>query len=217
MIRLLAVLLFVPTAALAEGAPPCPEEAALRDRVTALEAELAKAKGLRQLKSTEGYQKARWGASKAEVKKLYPAAKEHDGSLALTNKVAGKNALTVFVFSENKLTVAGVVLTERYMNKNSHLADYAELKSLLTKKYGEPATDETSWSQDLYRGDAEHYGMAVSVGHLRLWSTWETEKTSIELSCFGENFDVTVRVRYASKELESLREGAAERQDLSDL
>ena len=59
--------------------------------------------------------------------------------------------------------------------------------------------------------------MAISAGHLSLVATWESEDTNIELACTGENFDITLRVRYGSKVLKKLQEDTSEAEKMSDL
>lgn len=184
----------------------------------ALEAELAGIKKQTQLKSTEGYRNAKWGMSMAEVRKIFPKSVPREGSLLIANdSVAGKNAFTAFIFTKNKLTVAGSTLQEKYVNKNSYLNDYRQLQALLIKKYGQPEDDKEYWSQELYKDDPSQWGMAVSVGHLTLITTWKTDKTAVELSCTGEKFESTVKVRYASRELNALQEQEAEKETLKDL
>lgn len=199
-----------------EPAPTC-DCAALDAQVAKLTEEVDRLRGLRTLVSTDGVGKARWGMSPKQVKRKYPKLKETESGWMQQTSIAGLGAVQVFIYARDKLSIVGAVFTESYTNKNLHVNDYSKMKELLTKKYGEPASDDVHWSQDLYRGDAEHIGMALGMGHVRFITTWQTDKTSIELALHGNNFDVKHQVRYASRELEELQEQQAEAEKLDDL
>lgn len=92
-----------------------------------------------------------------------------------------------------------------------------KLKKLLTKKYGTPKEDKEFWSNDLYRDDLDHWGMAIAVGHLSYYATWETEKTAVEISLTGDNYKVTHKVLYQSRKLAELREADREAKQLEEL
>jgi hypothetical protein len=170
-----------------------------------------------EFRSTEGHGETRWGMTKADVLAVVPDAKEVRGALTADGTVAGKSATTLYLFADDRLTLAGVFFNLKYVNRNNYINDYRELQSLLSKKYGPPRKDETLWSQDLYRKTPQEWGMAIAAGHLVLVSVWETEKTKIELGCTGENFKITLRIRYASKELESLQKRQQEAEKLKGL
>lgn len=152
--------------------------------------------------STEGYRDTKWGMTAQQVRQVYPDAKEVGGTLMLAGEVGGKEAATGFRFAADRLAQVVVVFTKEYVNKNSYTDDYRELKALLSEKYGSPKDDSADWSDRLYADDPSKVGMAVSVGHLRLQVVWETQLTRITLMCRGENFKVTLGLRYDSKEFE---------------
>ena len=164
-----------------------------------------------------GYKKALWGMTPQQVHKAYPKASDHDGSLIISGKTAGYDSTTVFFFTAKSLTAVGVMLTKQSMNANTYVNDYHQLQTLLTKKYGKPVGDSRHWSQDLYKNDPKHIGMAVSMGHLTLVSNWTRPKTKIELVCRGENFKVKVYIRYVSVALEGLKTQTDENEKLDDL
>jgi hypothetical protein len=171
----------------------------------------------KDFRSTEGYGETRWGMPKREVLAVVPGLKDAKTGLAMEGQVVGKSAIIVYVFAEDRLTIAGINFTEKYVNKNNYLVDYRELQGLLAKKYGPPKQEQTLWSQTLYRDRPDEWGMALSAGHVVMHTTWETEKTDIELSCRGEKFDITVQIRYASKELKDLQKRQSEKDKLKGL
>lgn len=89
------------------------------------------------LEALDGYQTAKWGMSKAQVKKLFPKSKIDGARLALVGKVAGFDATTVFLFAKDKLTHVNVLFKP---SSNVRGADdlYNVLEAALAKKYGDP-------------------------------------------------------------------------------
>jgi len=189
----------------------------LQEQVTKLEAEISELRRVHTLVSTDGVGKTRWGMSRAQVKRKYSEAQEADEGLARKIKIANLDAIQLFIFTQDKLSIVGVLFSESYTNKNHHLADYQKLQKLLEKKYGKALSTNTYWSQDLYRKNPKYIGRAVSKGDVQFISKWQTEKTDIELALFGNNFDVSLRIRYASRELKELQQQQNEADNLSDL
>lgn len=169
-------------------------------------------------RSAEGFQETRWGMSVEDVKTLFPLARPalKDG-LGLEGETAGKESLTAFMFAGGRLSTVGVMFPKKFVNANGYLDEYAELKGLLTEKYGKPADDSTDWRNRLYADDKSHWGTAVSVGHLRLTTQWETPLTRITLRCSGENFKVVLMIRYESKEFAPAAEAESRKGKLNQL
>ncbi len=60
------------------------------------------------------------------------------------------DCVVVYFFTNNLLTGARYYFTESHSNDNDYIYDYNSMKELLTKKYGEPTTDDDWWKDDLY-------------------------------------------------------------------
>ncbi len=178
-------------------------------RERAAEARMAAPKN--KLASTNGFRGSPWGATVSEVKthegpeRVY----ERDNTLTLVAEVAGVDAAVSFTFIDDKLVQGLYLITATYTNKNMYLSDYATFKQALTNLYGAPAQDGTLWLNDLYQHDPSQWGFAVSLGHLKYMSTWETAHTRIRLFLVSDNYDIRLMVRYTSRRHAGLIERAA--------
>jgi hypothetical protein len=143
-------------------------------------------------RSTEGYRDARWGMTMEEVKKVAPDAQaswRFPTSLVVFNdRVAGKPARVVFRFAEDRLIIVMVQFMETHPDsKSKYVNDYDEIEKVLTTKYGEPEKKVDDWS-----------------GHLIKFIAWSTDKTDVQLACRGDDRELGVTIRYASREFDAL-------------
>jgi tetratricopeptide (TPR) repeat protein len=167
--------------------------------------------------SDEGYGKSKWGQSRKTVRSLYPTAQlASDSTLFLKDQIGGSPAVVWFEFVSNKLVSVSIRQDAEHVNKSLYISDYQRLQQRLREKYG-PAEEDVNWLNSLYKEEPEQYGMAISVGHLRLSTTWETPKTHIRLACTGENFKLFVLISYTSRELDELRSKSELLRDLEKL
>ncbi|GAI82346.1 unnamed protein product [marine sediment metagenome] len=109
----------------------------------------------------------------------------------------------VTVFLQDKLYNTGYVFTGEHSNKNDYIRDYKNLKGILTKKYGKPKSDRTTWDNDLFKNDRSQWGLAVSIGHLSYGTMWETSNTYITLILNGDNYEITLLAAYDSRKLKN--------------
>jgi len=165
------------------------------------------------------FRSATWGMSKSEVMKLEKSklAQEETNSLAYQTDLAGFSTIAGYIFAGNKLTRGKYVLLENHTNRNDYINDYKKLKGLLTKKYGDPEKDKTIWKNDLYKDDYEDWGMAISVGHLIYYTTWNTDRTEVTLILTGENYSISTVIEYESVELSDVETELREKEKLSEL
>ncbi len=157
------------------------------------------------------FRKVRWGMSKAEV----IASEEHEfkivpgsGGEGLISKkkhrVANLDALIAYVFAEDKLIRAVYLFQEVHTNRNDYIMDFKNVKELLTKKYGEPVEDTVLWRSDLFKNDYDQWGTATSIGHTYFYSQWDAGETFVVTSLSGENYEITCKLEYSSKDLAEL-------------
>lgn len=172
-----------------------------------------------QSKRSSAFRKAEWGMSKDQVKKIenIKISQENEEMIAYKGELSTFDVLILYVFTKDKLVRGIYGITESHMNKTDHISDYSILKELLNKKYGEPTQDTKHWKKDLYRDDPQEWGLAISVGHLTLFTAWETENTEITMALTGDNFKITHKVQYQSKALGGLEDKAKEEEALDDL
>lgn len=134
-----------------------------------------------------------------------------------TGKISELDCVIVYFFTNDLLTGARYFFTEKHSNNNDYLYDYDGMKELLTKKYGVPKSDDDYWKNDLYKDDYSQWGFAISYGHYVKYATWENDKTEIEISITGENFDISHKIDYSSVELKDLKESANTTSAIEDL
>lgn len=168
--------------------------------------------------STDGFGKAKWGMSLRQVKRRYPGLTKN-GKNAYVKKasIAGMSAVRFFQFDAAKLTLAGYVITEKFSNNKTYIEQFRKLQQLLSSKYGDPIDARAVWSNEVYRAQPEHVGLALSQGYVKFYATWDTGKTGIELGLHGNNYQIQMHVRYHSVELEGLRSQIQQAAHLEDL
>ncbi len=161
-----------------------------------------------------GFRKTRWGMSKKEVEKAEGGKPdlEQGRVIAYSGTVVGLDTAIAYVFVKDKLVRARYAITEKHVNDNQYLDDYATLKAALTKKYGKPDDHQAVWKNNLYRDDPDNWGMAVAAGHLVFYDTWKQPGTRIDLVLSGNNFDVSLVAEYTSTKLEKLEDKLKKKQ-----
>jgi hypothetical protein len=144
----------------------------------------------------------KWGQTKQQIKQIEKAKLIGDTSATLVYKLTtcGFDALLGYNFTNNKLFRATYIFTEEHTNLNIFIDDYATIKILLMKIYGEPKEDKTDWSNDLLKNDRDKWGMAISMGQLAYFTTWENTSTIIALSLQKGDYSIKMSVEYLSKE-----------------
>lgn len=171
------------------------------------------------LRSKEGFRGAPWGSSMEFVKSQEPGefVGERDEIQMYKGTLNHLQVLIGYIFVDNKLVRAQYQVSERHSNKNLHIVDFEGLEELLGKKYGKPTKNQTVWANDMYQGDPQHRGMAISMGHLSEMRTWETRASTIALILSGDNFDVHLVVEYQGKKFKGLEEQKRQKGNLDDL
>ena len=158
-----------------------------------------------------------WGSNKKDAISKYGKPDfEGEGYIAYKYSLAGKSTLAGFYYLQDKLYLGAYVLTEEHTNNNAFIDDYNYFKNLLSKKYGDPEKDETYWKDDLFKDDYSNWGMAISIGHMIKYSTWNNEKTGIQCSIYGDNYDINCKIRYESIELKDWAKEIKEGEKLDD-
>ncbi|MEE9356474.1 MAG: hypothetical protein V3U75_12865 [Methylococcaceae bacterium] len=169
-------------------------------------------------KKNKDFRQADWGMTKEQVKKTENGkpVKEDDKTLAYQGKLLNLDCLIIYQFFDEKLTSSGYNIAKHHTNRNDYISDYDNLKDKLIEKYGKPLTEGDLWKNDLYKNDPQNWGLAVSIGHLIYLAKWETDRTDINLALAGDNFEITLALFYASKELRVLEEKARKKKTLGD-
>ena len=153
------------------------------------------------------FRKTNWGMSMEQVKATEgkKPGGESDTCIAYEVEIDAKDFICLYQFLENKLFFSGYNYKEEHINYNLYIDDYEDLKEILTKKYGKPIKDEEMWdslSEWELKAYKQNLGNSISVGFLTYFAFWETPTTRIELILDGDNYEINLRIRYISRELE---------------
>jgi len=176
-----------------------------------------------QKKLQYDFRKTRWGMS---MKDIIQAEGKPDTIMTLdahrklmiydNRTIASKKTLIGYILAYNQLVRANYLFKISHSNTNLYMQDYQEIKKLLQAKYGKPKEDEVIWLNDLYKDDPEHWGFAISMGHLRYFASWDLPRTEITLILYGDNFKINLRLEYVSKTLRDLEEKAKKESALEE-
>lgn len=142
-----------------------------------------------------------WGMTQDEViaSETEDLVEQSDEWLAYySTDVAGMSSDIGYKFESNSLVAAIYAFDEEHTNENDYINDFSDLKEALTSVYGTPSIDTITWKNDLYKDDPQDYGFAVSCGHLVYVASWKTPTTEISLVLHGDNFDISLGIRYQS-------------------
>jgi len=171
-----------------------------------------------------GFQATEWLDSPQEVirKQKIPKAERSwsEGTLSIlahSTRFTGEEALVGYIFVEKKLVRVSVIFTETYIQKLKLLRRFDSMERKLTRVYGEPDSDDTVWSGDLYRDDPDQYGMAVVTGDLMFRTLRTKSGLNILHILDGGNFKANHRLAYYTDETFEIEKSAAEAAQDSEL
>jgi hypothetical protein len=160
-----------------------------------------------QFRSTE------WGDPKYEVRAAEgEPVRDTDNQLGYLRELNGFPVYVRYDFKNRRLETASYIFTTVYTSsRNRYLRDFDFFQEKLRNKYGEPVSDNINWLNDTYKNEPNHYGLAISKGHLEYITFWETDTTRILHSLIGMNGNIQHVIMYAS--LEAINKSS---QDSSD-
>ena len=161
-----------------------------------------------------------WGMTSEEViasePKLDPIEKS-ENFIKFKTQILGKNVELAYLFVQNKLVGSTYKLEDNYINSRHFISTYQKFKTALAQKYGPAKKEEIIWLNDAYRNDGNKKGLALSLGHLEYFASWETPDTTIASSLKEENYYVNCSVAYSSKELSALQQEIKKEDEMDPL
>ena len=161
------------------------------------------------------FRKIRWGMNPDQVKATEGKPVSDDkGILVYDMTVDGYDVSLYYTFVDSQLVSAMYAFKVKHNNPQDYLDDFTKVKAILQQKYGAPKLDKVDWKDNLYKGDPEHWGLAVSVGALAYSTVWENSSTQIGEALWGDKFEVKFAVRYSSKALAGLAASAEKKKAL---
>jgi hypothetical protein len=167
-----------------------------------------------------GFRESKWGAKQEEVKKAEKAeffnkTKTNSGLDAAVYKgtASGMNCYIGYYFAENVLVEGRYIFYAEHSNKSLFIDDFDKVKNFLIEKYGKPDIDNIDWKNNLFKDDPAEWGLAISMGHLVYFASWELSDALIRLLLSGDNYDITFALDYLSSSAahEELRNKAEEK------
>ena len=167
------------------------------------------------------FRKCSWGMNPEQVKEMEAGCTvyaEENGCILYLSTVANYKCIVAYYFTKNKLTSAFYKLDEPHTNLNDYIEDYLIIYKLILKKYGGPNDfpGPIRWDNTLYKSDNSQWGFAISLGHLTYLSQWDTDTTYITSLLSGENYKISIFLRYESVKFKDLVDELSEESNLED-
>ncbi|MFC2149162.1 hypothetical protein ACFLQ8_00500 [Candidatus Auribacterota bacterium] len=148
------------------------------------------------------FQKTVWGMSIEEVPKTEKELilKGDKNVQYYYAKIAGLDCLAFYSFTYGELVAGEYQVLEPFSKEEQCIESYQKLKKYLIDEYETPIEDKTIWNDDRFKDKKELWGLAVTLGMLEYYATWETDTTDIKLYMMGdENDKPKIRALYSPR------------------
>jgi hypothetical protein len=177
------------------------------------------------------FRQVAWGMTKAQVvaseSKSPAEIAESKGEMIVrydSVRFAGLDARVVYLFARDQLVRAKYILDANHAELNDFIGDFKTVEPVLVEQYGKPAEERAIWLDDSTQLEPKSYldqdratpanilpsdqlvGLAVSLGHLKLYTEWHGNRTEVRHLLTGENHQIVHLVEYRSVAL-APREG----------
>lgn len=141
-----------------------------------------------------------WGMTKEEVRLAEGDVEWNDNGDGYVDVVGMMNCIVGFGFDSSGVLQTGVLdFSNDHTNDYLYISDFETLSSALKEKYGYIFDEKEVWLDDLFKNDKSQWGLAVASGQLMMMSTWENDRTTIQLILTGDNFKVSLGILYSDK------------------
>jgi hypothetical protein len=162
-----------------------------------------------------------WGMTRAQVMATEPdrAARisESNGEIVVqydASKLGTLNGRPIYIFAMDKLVRAKFMVDEEHSDRNEFIRDFHTLESVLRERYGKPKEERAVWADDSTQDETKNYldqdratassilpsdrfvGLAVALGHLRLYTIRECARTKILHVLAGADGRITHQLEY---------------------
>lgn len=142
-----------------------------------------------------------WGESQERVRRSIGrnAARDDREALVYLRNLADHGVLEGYEFRSDSLIRGRYVLLQRPVREvNEFIGYYDALRRTLTHTFGAPSWYRVVWDNDLYKPLPEYWGVAVMIGHLHYFASWETPEGTIVLALSGNHHSKLV-LEYTSR------------------
>lgn len=129
-----------------------------------------------------------WGQNPERLRTAIAGRAEQidQSALVYLRNIAAHGVLESYEFRRESLVSGRYMLVQRPVNGlNEFIGYYSVLKQFLSNSYGGPTLDEIVWDHDLYRSLPDYWGVAVMIGHLHYYASWNTADGTISLELTG--------------------------------
>jgi hypothetical protein len=131
-------------------------------------------------------------------------------------RMAGLEGRLVYIFAKDRLVRARLVFKSEHADLNAFIGDYQAVEPVLKEQFGKAAEERAIWEDDSTQLEPKSYldqdraspanilqsdpnvGLAVSLGHLRLYARWEAGRTQVVHALSGEDQQIIHLVEYRS-------------------
>lgn len=163
-----------------------------------------------------------WGMTRAEViaAESGPPIEGDETTLRYSPPDLAKlNTTVLYGFSNGKLVRATYIFMPAHPNANDFVADFHDVTDQLVARHKKPSCERAVWLDDSLQGERISYleqdralpsdirpydalaGLTIALGHLELYSTWNSPRTQILHTMVGGDHRIAHRVEYRSVEL----------------
>jgi hypothetical protein len=174
-----------------------------------------------QAKSQADFRGAVWGMTRAQViatEGNRPVrASQSGGEIVLqydASTLGALNGRPIYIFAKDKLVRAKFLVEEEHTDQNEFIRDFHALETVLKEKYGKPNDERAIWEDDSTQDETKNYldqdratassilpsdrfvGLAVALGHLRLYTIREDGRTRVLHVLAGRDHEITHQVEY---------------------
>jgi hypothetical protein len=172
------------------------------------------------------FRKAVWGMTQSQVRATEPvgpsAVDQSNGSVILrydSLRLGPLDCRVIYIFSKDRLVRAKYLFDAQHSDLNDFIRDFKSIEPLLLEKHGKPSTERAIWEDDSTQLEPKSYldqdraspasilpsdpnvGLAISLGHLRLYAQWNAARATVVHALSGRDGQITHQVEYHSVEL----------------
>jgi hypothetical protein len=171
------------------------------------------------------FRQASWGMTPVQVRATESAqpagVSEGSGDVILSYdsiRLGGLECRAVYIFANDRLVRAKYLFEADHDELNDFIQDFKSIELLLAEKHGKRSADRAIWEDDSTQLEPKSYldqdrataasilpsdplvGLAVSLGHLKLYTRWDTARSIIVHVLTGHDHRITHQVEYRSAE-----------------
>jgi hypothetical protein len=170
-----------------------------------------------------------WGMTPAQVRasETNRPNRERDGNREIlleyhAIRFGSLGSRLIYIFANNKLVRAKYIFSVEHEDPNKFIADYRTIEPVLIELHGKPTSARAIWEDDATQDEPKSYldqdratpasilpsdplvGLAVSLGHLRLYTEWSNTRTTVLHALSGNHLDIVHQLEYRSVAFEPL-------------